>query len=50
MQPATTCGLENDESVEVLLFDVVDDVDGDECFGVDFGFDLATCRLSSRAM
>ena len=48
MQPATTFGLENDESVEVLLFDVVDD-DGDEFLDVDFGFDLATCRLSSRA-
>ena len=47
MQPATTCGLENDESV-VLLFDAVDD-DGDEFLGVDFGVDLATCRLSSRA-
>ena len=48
MQPATTCGLENDESEVLLLFDVKDD-DGDECLGVDFGVDLATCRLSSRA-
>ena len=46
MQPATTCGLENDESVAVL-FD--DDDDDDEFLGVDFWFDLATCRLSSRA-
>ena len=45
MEPATTFGLENDESVEVLLFDD----DDDEFLGVDFWFDLATCRLSSRA-
>ena len=44
MHPATTCGLENDESVEVVFDD-----DDDEFLGVDFWFDLATCLLSSRA-
>lgn len=39
MQPATTFGLENVESV-LVVFDVLDD--DDEFLGVDFGFDLAT--------